>query len=207
MQIIKSIKKLKKRLKKHLSVKRNKRRLYYITSSFVIILLTFGYITSIVQANSQADYQTKSLQSAYKRLQAVEKQKAVGDKQIKEKATTEAKLRSQIKSLRQKLQAKRDRESFLAKALNVVTATASVSAAPLPVGDAKSFIYMHESGNNPNATNPNGCYGLGQDCSGAVRSQCGANYACQDRWFTNYCMSRYGSWENAVGFWQGHGWW
>jgi LysM repeat protein len=73
--------------------------------------------------------------------------------------------------------------------------------------DAKAFIYAHESGNNPNATNPSGCYGLGQDCNGRVRALCGADYACQDEFFTNYAMSRYGSWAGALAFWQGHGWW
>jgi len=73
--------------------------------------------------------------------------------------------------------------------------------------DAKSFIYSHESGNNPNAMSPNGCYGLGQDCSGRVLASCGADYACQDAYFTNYAMSRYGSWEAAASFWQANGWW
>ncbi len=72
---------------------------------------------------------------------------------------------------------------------------------------AKVFIYSHESGNNPNATNSNGCYGLGQDCNGRVRSLCGADYACQDSFFTNYAMSRYGSWANAQAFWLSHHWW
>lgn len=85
----------------------------------------------------------------------------------------------------------------------------SYVAASYPVvsGDAKAFIYSHESGNNPNATSPNGCYGLGQDCNGRIRSLCGADYACQDQYFTNYAMSRYGSWEAAQAFWLAHGWW
>jgi LysM repeat protein len=86
---------------------------------------------------------------------------------------------------------------------------ASYSAANYPVsGDsAKAFIYSRESGNNPNATNPHGCYGLGQDCNGRVQAQCGADYACQDAYFTNYAISRYGSWGAAQAFWQANGWW
>jgi len=72
---------------------------------------------------------------------------------------------------------------------------------------AKAFIYFHESSNNPNATNYLGCYGLGQDCNGIVRDLCGPDWACQDRFFTNYAMQRYGSWENALAFWQAHNWW
>jgi len=78
---------------------------------------------------------------------------------------------------------------------------------PAPSGDAKSFIYNHESGNNPNATNSQGCYGLGQDCNGIVRDRCGADYACQDEYFTSYANSRYGGWENAAQVWSQKHWW
>lgn len=87
--------------------------------------------------------------------------------------------------------------------------SAAVQTANYPVSsdDAKAFIYSHESGNNPNATNAGGCYGLGQDCNGVVRNQCGADYACQDAYFTGYAMRRYGSWEAAQAFWLAHRWW
>ena len=85
----------------------------------------------------------------------------------------------------------------------------SYRPAAYPVSDdaAKAFIYSHESGNNPNATSPNGCYGLGQDCNGRVRTLCGADYACQDQYFTSYALGRYGSWAGAQAFWQANGWW
>lgn len=72
--------------------------------------------------------------------------------------------------------------------------------------DYKLFIYMKESGNNPAAVNASGCRGLGQACPGS-KLPCGNDYACQDAWFTNYAISRYGSWENAYLFWLGHNWW
>lgn len=84
------------------------------------------------------------------------------------------------------------------------TATAS---SPTDGNTAKAYIYARESGNNPNATNAKGCYGIGQDCNGVVRSQCGADYTCQDEYFTAYATRRYGSWEGALAFWQNHGWW
>jgi len=86
----------------------------------------------------------------------------------------------------------------------VVTTAVSV---PVVGNDAKAFIYAHESGNNPAATSPNGCFGLGQNCNGTVRALCGVDYACQDAYFTNYAISRYGSWEAAASFWQANGWW
>ena len=85
--------------------------------------------------------------------------------------------------------------------------TVSTASYPTDANSAKAYIYARESGNNPNAVSPNGCYGLGQDCNGVVRIQCGADYDCQDAYFTNYAMRRYGSWENALAFWQNHHWW
>jgi hypothetical protein len=70
-----------------------------------------------------------------------------------------------------------------------------------------NFIYSHESGCSTTALNPNGCYGLGQDCSGTVEALCGSNYTCQDQWFNNYALTRYGSWANAQAFWTANSWW
>jgi hypothetical protein len=71
--------------------------------------------------------------------------------------------------------------------------------------DAKSFIYMNESGNNPAQWNSSGCLGLGQACPASkLLAVCPVvtDYACQDAWFTNYMLSRYGTWEAAKAFWQ-----
>lgn len=80
----------------------------------------------------------------------------------------------------------------------------------IPVsGDAdKMFIYQHESGNTPTSINhSSGACGLGQalPCS---KLPCSLNdYACQDNWFTQYAISRYGSWKQAREFWQQNRWW
>jgi hypothetical protein len=76
--------------------------------------------------------------------------------------------------------------------------------------DAKMFIYHKESGNRPTARNASGCLGLGQACPGSkLLAVCPDlnDYACQDAFFTNYALSRYGSWENAKAFWLAHKWW
>lgn len=80
--------------------------------------------------------------------------------------------------------------------------------APAGSSDAKSFIYEHESGNNPAAINPgSGACGLGQalPCSKMPCSL--SDYACQDAFFTGYMQDRYGTWENARAFWLAHRWW
>lgn len=110
------------------------------------------------------------------------------------------------------LQAKRQREATLA----VVAKKSAQASSPkptkattysLPANQAKAFIYQHESGNNPAAVNSIGCRGLGQACPGSKLPCSSSDYACQDAWFTNYAMTRYGSWENAYKFWVAHKWW
>jgi hypothetical protein len=66
--------------------------------------------------------------------------------------------------------------------------------------EAKNFVYMHESGNDPTAVNSQGCRGLGQACPG-TKLPCGNDYACQDQYFTAYMESRYGSWQAAKAHW------
>lgn len=69
------------------------------------------------------------------------------------------------------------------------------------------FIYMHESGCRTTALNSIGCYGIGQSCPASKIAHCGADYACQNAWFSNYAITRYGSWAGAYAFWQSHRWW
>jgi resuscitation-promoting factor RpfB len=68
------------------------------------------------------------------------------------------------------------------------------------------FIYSHESGCRTTAMNPNGCYGIGQACPASKLAYCGADYACQNAFFTAYA-GKYGGWAGAYSFWVSHGWW
>lgn len=106
--------------------------------------------------------------------------------------------------LEKQLQSKRQEAERIAQAKLVVTQVAS--AAPVSSNEAKAFIYQHESGNRTTAVNSIGCRGLGQACPGS-KLPCGDDYACQDAWFTNYMLQRYGTWENAKAFWVSHRWW
>ena len=93
----------------------------------------------------------------------------------------------------------------------VISAPAA-SYAPIDSSDAKLFIYMRESGNNPGSINASsGACSLGQalPCSklAAVCPNWQVDYACDDAWFTNYAVSRYGGWEQARQWWLNHSWW
>ncbi len=82
------------------------------------------------------------------------------------------------------------------------------SAAIANCGDNSyaNFIYMHESGCRTMAMSPNGCYGIGQACPASKIAYCGADYACQNAFFTAY-SAKYGGWAGAYAFWVAHGWW
>jgi len=69
-----------------------------------------------------------------------------------------------------------------------------------------NFIYMHESGCRTTAMSPNGCYGIGQACPASKIAYCGADYACQNAFFSAYA-GKYGGWAGAYDFWLSHGWW
>lgn len=84
------------------------------------------------------------------------------------------------------------------------TVEQTAAATPLTTdaeAEAKAFIYHKESSNNPAAENYLGCYGLGQDCNGIVKNKCGADYHCQDAFFTDYMLRRYGTWQTAKSHW------
>ena len=71
--------------------------------------------------------------------------------------------------------------------------------------EAKMFIYMKESGNRLDSLNSIGCYGLGQDCNNVLATECPdwrTNRACQDNFWENYMLKRYGSWSKAKSFWE-----
>lgn len=129
------------------------------------------------------------------------------DNQLKEQESQN--LKNKIQQLEADLQA-RNAEKVRIASLQQKTAHAS-SVKPiaysLPANQAKAYIYQHESGNNPAAVNSIGCRGLGQACPGSKLPCSNTDYACQDAWFTNYAISRYGSWEKAYSFWIVHRWW
>jgi len=132
------------------------------------------------------------------------------DELHKDSTLTEKEYEKQLKQLQEQrdalkadLEARRQvKEQTLAATTFGVVNDASASSM-----DAKSFIYMKESGNNPAAVNPIGCRGLGQACPGSKLPCSDSDYTCQDNWFTNYMLERYGSWEAARQFWLQNNWW
>lgn len=100
----------------------------------------------------------------------------------------------------------------------VTPTTAPVASGPRSgCGDNEyaAFIYGNESGGkipgncNPSAQNAGGCLGIGQACPGSkVTAACpNLDYDCENKFFTEYAISRYGSWLGAYQFWVANNWW
>lgn len=135
-------------------------------------------------------------------------------KSVESKTKADQLLRDK-QELEKQLQTKKEEAERIAEAKVQVTQVAS--AAPVAVvsttncGDNvyKQYIYQHESGCRTDARNSIGCLGIGQACPGSkILNVCpDLNFACQDAWFSNYAISRYGSWANAYAFWIANRWW
>lgn len=143
----------------------------------------------------ELEHRTKLEQ--HKQVEEFKRQIELKDKQYKELEQSKAAEKARLAAV------EASKTSVVQKAVNYIATPAQAAT-----GDAKMFIYMHESGNNPAAVNKSsGACGLGQalPCS---KMPCNlSDYACQDSFFTQYMLSRYGSWENAQSWWLSHGWW
>jgi len=74
--------------------------------------------------------------------------------------------------------------------------------------EAKAFIYFKESTNRTDAINPgSGACGLGQALPCNKMNCSLQDRECQDEWFSEYAVRRYGSWTEAKAFWLAHSWW
>jgi len=104
----------------------------------------------------------------------------------------------------------------LASAPTVPEAIAPPYVAPKPTtvqgtSSAMQFIFQHESGNRLDAVNEIGACGIAQSLPCSKLSNVCPNWRtdgeCQIRFFTNYAIGRYGSWEAAQSWWLSHSWW
>lgn len=168
----------------------------------ITLVAAFLYITQI-HHHTKAYKDEVRLQQTVKQLEhsRTEVEQGKSDEAAKAKQIDE--LNKQLEDTKKQLEAKRNTPKVYAEA---VPKQAPVSYAR-PAEEDKAFIYQHESGNNPGAVNSIGCAGLGQACPGSKLPCSLTDYACQDTFFTNYMLSRYGSWAKARAFWEANRWW
>lgn len=165
----------------------------------------------ILQQSQQLEHKSTELQSTSEEIETLEQKKQSLSSQLE----TE---KQKIEELKQKIAQKKAREAEVARVKTVPVYTASATVNTAPVGNCgdnyyASYIYGMESGGrvvgncSTTARNANGCYGIGQACPGSKVAHCGADYACQNEWFTGYALGRYGSWAAAYNFHKANGWW
>lgn len=171
----------------------------------ITLIAVFAYVK--VYPHTFEAKQTHKLQNTVHQLQQTKQQ--LEQSESKSRQDDEAKQK-QIEELNKQIQEKDAQLQAKAATKSVYAATVDPPARvySLPEDEAKAYIYSHESGNNPGAINASsGACGLGQalPCSKMPCSL--TDYACQDQFFTNYAMQRYGSWNNARAFWVANHWW
>lgn len=183
----------------------------------VIVLFTVLGIQNLTDNQNQLHFQKiqvksknaelKNLELKYDNLQ-IELNKT--DKTNKEQIDKLQKERDQLEQERRRLEG----ELQAKKASRLQTASVSVpfqgtaSASPNCGSDPyMAQIYMRESGCRTTALNSIGCYGIGQSCPASKIAHCGSDFSCQDAWFRQYAISRYGSFAGAWAAWQRQHWW
>lgn len=214
MRIRKLIKKLKRQLKKHLSVKRNKRRLYYIFSASLIFFLSIGIITSQVHSHIRSSdlYKAKQdketlLQATYRALEAVKAEKAITDQEVQQKAASEANLKAQVEELNKQLQAKKESQNLIARSARALRPATTYAASSVP--DILARIRACESGNNYTAQNrsssASGAYQFLDSTWGGYGGYVRAMYAppaIQDQYaLITYNRSGTAPWASSRGCW------
>ena len=154
--------------------------------------------SQLIQLNSKYD-------TILKEKVQTEQQKQEQQKKIDELENERKRLEGELQAKLQRQQAEKQK---LATAAQNVSGVAKVNAAAnCNTGNPyKDYIYYKESGCRTTAVNSLGCRGIAQACPG-TKLPCGDDFACQDAWFSNYAITRYGSWENAYNFWVRNNWW
>lgn len=160
-------------------------------------LLAITVATSAFSGYKIRIYDTK-INNKLKEYKVIQNNKT--EQQIQDYVKQLNNKQNEIEDLKKRVEAKKSTQ--VAKVQVIPTAQATGSS------DAKTFIYMKESGNRPDAINKSsGACGLGQALPCSKMPCTLTDYACQDAFFTKYMQNRYGTWENAKSFWLAHRWW
>jgi len=200
-----------------------KRKIYLAAILALLIIAVTALVHANKNADNLADQQVKlqtnqtELHKVNNKLDQVKQEKIEVEDNSKQQIQ---KLEEDKKNLEQQLQAKAEQKAKLAAAeaeklaqaaAPVVSAKRVEAATVSGCGDNElaNYIYMHESGCRPTITNAEGCVGIGQACPASkLLAVCpDLSYACQNKFFTDYAMQRYGSWQGAYNFWLANKWW
>ncbi len=181
---------------------------------------------SNVQAQVVEEKQAHQIVS--KRLSELKTEKIATDTSLREERLKTAEKEKEIESLKENLQAKKEREAEQARIASEQAAQkpkAQATSAPAAQisGDKHSWlaasgipeahwghvdaIVTRESGWNPNAVNASsGACGLGQQLPCGKWAGAWNDPVAALRAMNGYVNGRYGGWPQAVAFWNSNGW-
>jgi hypothetical protein len=198
------MKRLNRNKKAHKSrtLKRNHSQvLRNVAVAFIIVAVAiFAYVklephTHDAKVRTELESKSHQLLDTKQQLEQTKARDAETQKKLDE-------LNKQLEDTKKQLEAKRNTPVVYAAPAPKATGVTNCGDNPY-----KQFIYQHESGCRTNAVNEIGACGLGQALP-CGKMGCGlSDWACQDRYFTNYAVQRYGSWEAAYSFWRTNSWW
>ncbi len=193
-------------------------------------MLTKHTETTNTLSNVQAQVveEKQARQTVFKRLSELKTEKIATDTSLREERLKTAEKEKEIESLKENLQAKKEREAEQARIASEQAAqkpkaqATSVPAAQIS-GDKHSWlaasgipqahwgyvdsIVTRESGWNPNAVNASsGACGLGQQLPCGKWAGAWNDPVAALRAMNGYVNGRYGGWPQAVAFWNSNGW-
>lgn len=185
-----------------------------------ILLLLVGAAFAIAESNhsrietrkvkielNKNETEQKKLEEDYKKLEGAN---TGNEQKVQELELKRQQLEKEKSDLEAQLQAKAELKASQSKVYAAVAPTVPFTERTTGnsncygVTGAKLQMYLKESGCRLDATNPGGCYGLGQDCNNVLASACPnwrTDFACQDTFWENYMSRRYGTWERALSHW------
>lgn len=200
-----------------------KKSLIIKTIMAVVLLLFVGLAVNQIRQDKQVKLQNQielksreaklieldnNLRSVLDEKAETEAQRDEQNKKIQELEADRQRLEAELQAKRERTRLEQEKLATAAKKAQGLQRASAAPAGPRNCGDNphKQFIYQHESGCRLDAVNSRGCRGIGQACPGS-KLPCGADFACQDAWFSNYAVSRYGGWPQAHQAWLRQGWW
>jgi len=187
----------------------------------VVIALVAAALYTAVSGHTKASKTQRKYENTYQQLiqnkEALEKQKTDSSTQLQQKDQQLQEINKQLEETKRQLEAKKASSRVYADtapsrpSVPTVTPTGSCAdwLAAAGVTDTSNAMYIitRESGCNPNAVNKSsGACGVAQALPCSKMNCAMGDGACQVRWMNSYVLGRYGSWANAVAFWQSHHW-
>lgn len=181
-----------------------KNRIFIIVTLIILPIISLAITYHSHQEEQKAQLRQQTSQEQKKKEELNNKY----NEEVKAKDTEIQKRDVEITDLKKRVEAKA--QAKLASATKTQqTGAVKPTGATSGCGDNQyaHFIYMKESGCRTGARNASGCFGIGQACPGSKIAHCGTDYACQNAYFTNYAIQRYGSWAGAYSAWLSKHWW